>query len=144
MPEDVATPIETDDDRDVYGRIGVRRRRRRPPAGPQPRKQILEVVDLVQLGLGRRDPRRQQQRRGKPKESFSMQRRHASAIPAHLMSEATCTFTILSGSVTAPPADPGGAFFSLSTTSMPDTNSPITVYWLSRRGPCANVMRHCE
>src|ERR1700744_260590 len=38
-----------------------------------------------------------------------------SATLAHLMSDATCTFTILSGSVTAPPDDPGGAFFSLST-----------------------------
>ena len=45
------------------------------------------------------------------------------------MSDATCTFTILSGSVTWPPDDPGGAFFSLSTTSIPDTTSPITVYW---------------
>src|SRR3954453_2237027 len=33
----------------------------------------------------------------------------------YLMSEATCTFTILSGSVTWPPDDPGGAFFNLST-----------------------------
>ena len=47
---------------------------------------------------------------------------------AHLMSDATCIFTILSGSVTAPLDDPGGAFFSLSTTSMPCTTSPITVY----------------
>src|SRR5436305_15304223 len=36
----------------------------------------------------------------------------------HLMSEATCTFTILSASVTWPPDDPGGAFCNLSTTSM--------------------------
>ena len=47
---------------------------------------------------------------------------------AHLTSDATCTFTILSGSVTAPLPEPGGAFFNLSTTSMPDTTSPITVY----------------
>src|SRR4051794_15110874 len=47
---------------------------------------------------------------------------------AHLMSDATCTFTILSGSVTVPPEDPAGAFFSLSITSIPDTTSPITVY----------------
>src|ERR1700685_658934 len=40
-------------------------------------------------------------------------------VIAHLMSEATCTFTILSGSVTAPLCEPGGAFFSLSTTFMP-------------------------
>ena len=46
----------------------------------------------------------------------------------HLMSDATCTFTILSGSVTLPPDDPGGAFLSLSITSIPDTTSPITVY----------------
>src|SRR6185437_9316915 len=30
------------------------------------------------------------------------------AVMGYLMSEATCTFTILSGSVTEPPADPGG------------------------------------
>src|SRR5271163_2023535 len=35
-------------------------------------------------------------------------------VMAHLISEATCTFTILSGSVTAPLCEPGGAFFSLS------------------------------
>src|SRR5882672_5917048 len=63
---------------------------------------------------------------------------------AHLMSDATCTFTILSGSVTWPPADPGGAFFSLSTTSIPDTTSPITVYWLFRLEPSANMMKNCE
>ena len=64
--------------------------------------------------------------------------------PSYLMSEATWTFTILSGSVTAPPAEPGGAFFSLSTTSMPCTTSPITVYWLSRLPPSANMMKNCE
>ena len=51
----------------------------------------------------------------------------------HLMSDATCTFTILSGSVTRRRST-GGAFFSLSTTSMPDTTSPITVYWPFRLG----------
>src|SRR5258707_3991348 len=44
--------------------------------------------------------------------------RRATAV--HLMSDATCTFTILSGSVTVRPDDPGGAFFNLSTTSIPD------------------------
>src|ERR1700692_2474150 len=66
-------------------------------------------------------------------------RRRATA--AHLMSDATCTFTILSGSVTAPPGDPGGAFLSLSTTSMPDTTSPITVYWPSRLAPAGTLQR---
>src|SRR4051812_41765104 len=62
----------------------------------------------------------------------------------YLMSEATCTFTILSGSVTCPPDDPGGAFFSLSTTSMPETTSPMTVYWPLRLEPSANMMKNCE
>src|ERR1700730_6201363 len=66
------------------------------------------------------------------------------ATAAHLMSDATCTFTILSGSVTLPLEDPGGAFFSLSTTSMPDTTSPITVYWPFRLGPSANMKKNCE
>jgi hypothetical protein len=30
--------------------------------------------------------------------------------------------------VTLPPLEPGGAFFNLSTTSIPCTTSPITVY----------------
>src|SRR5882724_4215764 len=66
------------------------------------------------------------------------------ALAPHLMSDATCTFTILSGSVTAPPAEPGGAFFSLSTTSMPCTTSPITVYWLLRDEASSKQMKNCE
>ena len=46
------------------------------------------------------------------------------------------------GDLTA--GDPGGAFFSLSTTSMPDTTSPITVYWPFRLEPSANMMKNCE
>src|SRR5258708_19681093 len=65
-------------------------------------------------------------------------------VMVYLRWEATCTFTILSGSVTAPPDEPGGAFFSLSTTSMPATTSPITVYWPFRLGPSANMMKNCE
>ena len=66
------------------------------------------------------------------------------AIADHLMSDATCTFTILSGSVTAPPGEPADAFFSLSTTSMPDTTSPTTVYCPFRLEPSANMMKNCE
>src|ERR1700731_5437634 len=73
-----------------------------------------------------------------------MDRLRRRATAGHLMSDATCTFTILSGSVTAPPDDPGGAFLSLSTTSMPCTTSPITVYWPSRLAPSANMMKNCE
>src|ERR1700680_61167 len=62
----------------------------------------------------------------------------------YLMSDATCTFTILSGSVTLPPCDPGGAFLSLSITSIPDTTSPITVYWPFRLGASANMKKNCE
>src|SRR6266496_179060 len=63
---------------------------------------------------------------------------------AHLTSDATCTFTILSGSLTEPPDDPGGAFFNLSTTSIPETTSPITVYWPFRLDPSANMKKNCE
>src|SRR5436190_5459074 len=65
------------------------------------------------------------------------------AMSLHLMSDATCTFTILSGSVTLPLLEPGGAFFSLSTTSMPCTTSPITVYWLLRKEASAKQMKNC-
>ena len=90
----------------------------------------LMVSSLRRLGL---------RRRGRQRNSSSARQTRAAvcrarAIAAHLMSDATCTFTILSGSVTAPPREPGGAFFSLSTTSMPDTTSPITVYWPFRLG----------
>jgi hypothetical protein len=44
------------------------------------------------------------------------------ATATYLMSDATCTFTILSGLETGSPR------LSLSTTSMPDTTSPMTVY----------------
>src|ERR1700730_8136459 len=66
------------------------------------------------------------------------------ATVAHLMSDATCPFSILSGSVTVPLEDPGGAFFNLSTTSMPDTTSPITVYWPFRLGASPNMKKNCE
>src|SRR6202165_196602 len=77
-----------------------------------------------------------------PASQISGLRRQATA--AHLMSDATCTFTILSGSVTVPLEDPGGAFFNLSITSIPDTTSPITVYWPLRLGPSANMKKNCE
>src|ERR1700682_566469 len=66
------------------------------------------------------------------------------ATATHLMSDATCTFTILSGSVTLPLCDPGGAFFNLSATSMPDTTSPMTVYLPSRKEASPNTMKNCE
>src|SRR6266487_5508084 len=66
------------------------------------------------------------------------------ATAAHLMSDATCTFTILSGSVTVPLEDPGGAFFNLSITSIPDTTSPITVYCPFRLGASVNMKKNCE
>src|ERR1700755_1263776 len=66
------------------------------------------------------------------------------ATTAHFMSDATCTFTILSGSATSPPREPGGAFLSLSTMSIPDTTSPITVYWPFRLGASPNMKKNCE
>src|SRR6202043_2899430 len=73
-----------------------------------------------------------------------IRRMRGRSTAGYLMSDATCTFTILSGSVTLPLEDPGGAFFSLSTTSMPDTTSPITVYWPFRLGPSANMKKNWE
>src|ERR1700688_891779 len=73
-----------------------------------------------------------------------MKRLRRRATAGHLISDATCTCTILSGSCTAPPDDPGGAFLSLSTTSMPCTSSPITVYWPSRLAPAADMIKDCE
>src|SRR3954447_23638793 len=60
------------------------------------------------------------------------------AMRPHLTSDATCTFTILSGSATGSPR------LSLSTTSMPDTTSPITVYLPFSDDPSANMMKNCE
>src|SRR6202035_1256803 len=66
------------------------------------------------------------------------------ATAAHLMSDATCTFTILSGSVTLPLEDPGGAFFSLSATSMPDTTWPTTLYLPLRKDASSNTMKNWQ
>src|SRR3954462_13187734 len=60
------------------------------------------------------------------------------ATAAHLTSDATCTFTILSGSGTGSPR------LILSTTSMPDTTSPTTVYFPFRDEPSANMMKNSE
>src|ERR1700754_5135823 len=60
------------------------------------------------------------------------------ATAAHLMSDATCTFTILSGSTTGSPR------LILSTTSMPDTTSPTTVYFPFSDEPSSNMMKNCE
>lgn len=87
---------------------------------------VLDGVDLCVLGDRAGDA--EQQHCGNEQELATAARHRLS----YLMSEATCTFTILSGSVTVPLLEPGGAFFSLSTTSMPCTTSPTTVYWLSR------------
>src|SRR6202048_1657831 len=59
-------------------------------------------------------------------------------LPFYVMSDATCTFTILSGSVTGSPR------LILSTTSMPQTPSPTTVYFPFSEGPSANMMKNCE
>src|SRR3984893_16314405 len=65
-------------------------------------------------------------------------------IEAHFISAATCTFTILSGLATLPLCDPGGAFFSLSATSMPDATSPTTLYLPSRNEASPYTMKNCE
>src|SRR5437763_560284 len=135
MPEDFAATVETHDHRDVDG-IG-RRNRRRSPAARKARKCLANCIDLppIRLCAGR-----VQQRHRRDKYDSSQNRTAAD----HLISDATCTFTILSGSVTAPPEEPGGAFFSLSITSMPWTTSPITVYWPLRLGASPNIKKNWE
>src|SRR5260370_39466990 len=66
------------------------------------------------------------------------------ALAPHLTSDATCTFTILSGSVTAPPAEPGAAFFSLSTPSMPSPTSPPTLYSLLSNDTPSNQIHNYQ
>src|SRR5882757_7521932 len=56
----------------------------------------------------------------------------------HFMSAATCTRTMRSGSTT------GSPFLILSTTSMPETTSPTTVYLPLRNEPSAYMMKNCE
>src|SRR6185312_9617079 len=63
---------------------------------------------------------------------------------AHFMSDATCTFSILSGLTTAPLSEPSDAFLSLSTTDMPCTTLPTTVYWPLRLGAGPYMMKNCE
>ena len=54
----------------------------------------------------------------------------------HLASAATCTRIMRSGSGT------GSPFLILSTASMPETTSPMTVYWPLRDAPSANMMKN--
>src|SRR5262249_6581177 len=61
----------------------------------------------------------------------------------HFASAATCMRTMRSGLVTAP-LFASGPFLILSTASMPDTTSPITVYWPLRLGASANMMKNWE
>src|ERR1700756_678787 len=60
------------------------------------------------------------------------------APAGHLTSEATCTLTILSGLAG------GSPLLILSTTSMPATTVPITVYLLLRKEASAKQMKNCE
>src|ERR1700733_14705054 len=62
----------------------------------------------------------------------------SAATAAYLMSDAAFPFPILSGSTTGSPR------FVLSTTSMPDTTSPTTVYLPFSDEPSANMMKNCE
>src|SRR6185436_5418582 len=82
-------------------------------------------------------PARQGQATAAPRQTSEMACCAASPWP-HLTSDATCTFTILSGSTTGSPR------LILSTTSMPDTTSPITVYLPFSEEPSANMMKNCE
>src|ERR1700757_3501307 len=119
LAENLPRAVEAYDHRDVH-RIRAQQRRR-PPAGIESLDGLLDGVDPSVLGARWCRQQDKRQRCGNCDAARA-------ASGAHLISEATCTFTILSGSVTVPPGEPGGAFFSLSTTSMPCTTSPITVY----------------
>src|SRR6516164_925783 len=66
----------------------------------------------------------------------SHRKRTAQRNSHYFASAATCIWTILSG------LGGGSPFFSLSTTSMPCTTSPITVYLPFRNGPSANMMKN--
>src|SRR5262249_21927801 len=57
-------------------------------------------------------------------------------IHPHFMSAATCTLAILSGFSTGSPR------LILSTTFMPDTTSPITVYWPLSPDASLNMMKN--
>src|SRR5437667_6404282 len=138
MAEDVSIAVKTYDHRDVDAWMGTRGRRRFP-AGPQFRNHVMDGIDLHRLGLRRQTPQGEQRRSCKPDERFATPSHHP-----HLISDATCTFTILSGSVTVPLEDPAGAFFNLSITSIPDTTSPITVYCPFRLGASVNMKKNCE
>src|SRR5580700_3742879 len=56
--------------------------------------------------------------------------------PGYSASAATCMRTMRSGSRGGSPR------LSLSTTSMPSTTSPITVYWRLRKWPSSNMMKN--
>src|ERR1044072_1780819 len=60
----------------------------------------------------------------------------AGRAASHFASAATCTRTILSGEAG------GSPLASLSTTSMPDSTSPITVYWPFRNEASPKQMNH--
>src|ERR1700683_4361765 len=62
---------------------------------------------------------------------------------AYLESAASLSFNILSGLLTEPLLSLS-PFFILSTTSMPETTSPNTVYLPSRNGASARQMKNCE
>jgi len=141
VAQDFPRPVKADYHRDVDVGVGARGGRR-SPAGLDPRKNVLDGVDGLTRLRERSGRARQQERCPAACPPNAAPAGMGGNGHSYLMSEATCTFTIKSGSVTAPPCDPGGAFLSLSTTSMPATTSPITVYWLSSGVPSSNMMKN--
>src|SRR5205823_339224 len=83
------------------------------------------VIENTAEGMRRHRHARHEQRR---------RDRSISERRDHFASAATCTRVILSGLCT------GSPFLSLSTTSMPETTSPTTVYWPLRNEPSAYMM----
>src|ERR1700750_2635713 len=125
MPHDRAGPVKADDDGDVH-RLRARGRRRLP-AGPEMLEHVLDGVHLPVLRMGGAQGSAQQ--RGGDQ---------LACHPPHLTSAATCTLTILSGLAG------GSPLLILSTTSMPATTLPITVYLLLRKEASAKQMKNCE
>src|SRR6266478_221076 len=71
-----------------------------------------------------------------PASPWSARMGASSRVGHGLASAATWTLSMRSGSTT------GSPFLILSTTSMPDTTSPMTVYWPLREGVSLYIMKN--
>src|SRR6516164_5711230 len=107
-----------------------------------PDRSVANHFRVSVIATGQREAQRASKHRAQPKsarpqeEQDSYRKRTAQRNSHYFASAATCIWTILSG------LGGGSPFFSLSTTSMPCTTSPITVYLPFRNGPSANMMKN--